>query len=325
MLNVGKNGWFRTKPIDHAPAKSIAVGLSCVVLLVVFGVVAMRSDDACMANAQLNLNLTWWTGINCFAAIVLVLLAAYVLKAIRIAWFIGLFFVPWHVIGFILFTTSQSSCITNAHAVGIASVFIFAADVLLILGALRMYLNVRFKPTNGPDAVASASAAPWKKLTMYTTLAVGLFSVVGVGIGSAYLNDSCLTPNAIGINLAQWILTISTVTFVYFLVVTFIGAMFHAHKMCCAENYCGTETERSALVDHVTTLLTAVWAVFLIVWVPLGIFLVASTQASCLTSTSSDHTSLTVGFAFSMFLPLIAIHSVDHYTERILDFASLDQ
>ena len=317
-----KHGWLKSQPFEHTRAKLAVVGLSFVVLFFVFGVAIMDSGNSCMDHAELGLNLTWWTGVNCVAAFLLVLLAVYVLKAIRIAWFIGLFFVPWHVIGFILFTTSQSSCITSVNSVGIAAVCIFVADVILIVAALGMYLSVRFKNHHSPDA--GPPTAPWKRMTAYTMLAVGVFSVVGVGIGSSYLNDSCLTPDPTGVNLAQWILTISTVTFVFFLIVTVLSVVFHLQKMCCGNNYCGSELEKMALVDHVSALLTAIWAVFLIVWVPLGIFLVVSTQASCITTTSSDHTSLTVGFVLSMFLPLIAIHSVDHHTERILDFESLD-
>lgn len=281
------------------------------VLLVLFGVSIVHSDDSCMNNAQLGLNLTWWTGINCFAAFLLVVCVAYIprFKPIFVVWAVGVFFLPWHVIGFIIFATTQSSCLSGGHAVGIAAAFIFAIDVVVILTGIGMY----FRPK--PKHHEHRSKPWWQKASFYLMLGVGVASVIGMSIGSSYMNDSCLTTDPSGINLVQWILTLSTVTFGFFCIVGVTNAISHSRQLCM--NYYQEQTgmEGVRVADTVAIAITVLWTVFLVVWVPVGIFLVASTQSSCITGSSSGHAALTAGLFFSLLLPLAAAYIVDHYTQ----------
>lgn len=305
-------------PSKNVCKTAVVIG-SLLLLLTIFGISVAKSDDVCMSNAELGINLTWWIGINNFAAFVLVIVIAYnAIDSIWIATFVGALFVPWHVIGFIIFTTTQKSCISDGHAVGVAAVFIFVLDVCLVLTGLVL----TFQPvaaSQGSTTTGSEAQKPWwKKRTIYIVAAIGVSSAIAMAIGSSYLNDSCLTSDPTGIDLAQWILTLGTVTLFFFVIVTCVALFGHGSRTTKL-SYSGFSIA-SLFSDYIVIALTAIWVVFLIVWIPLGLFLAASTQAACISSSSSGQSALTAGLFFSLLLPIAAVTTINIYTARLWTF-----
>lgn len=296
------------------------VGASLFLLLLLFSISIANSDDVCMANAQLGLNLTWWTGINNFAAFVLVLMAVYVIKPMHTVLCVAAFFVPWHVIGFIIFVTTQSGCIAHGHAVGVAAVVIFVIDVLLVLAGLAMYFRPKPRDLHGAGAGgAFEKKAWWKKTSMYIALLVGISSLIAMSIGASNLDDSCLSDDPSGIDLAQWIMALGVVTFTFFCILSVCGIAYYmstmdpnARNSVCCYNGIGKASDIAAIW------ITSAWAVFLIVWIPLGLFLAATTQAACI----PDHAALSAGLFFSLVLPVAAAYTIDNYTAFLWKFST---
>lgn len=309
---------------NDAHRKNFAFAVGLALLLLLFGIAVANSNDACMANAQLGLNLTWWTGINNFAAFVLVILMYKNTNPMMIVMYIGFLFVPWHVIGFILFATSQSSCLSPLRAVGAAAALIFVVDVLLVVTGVLMY----FRPAPHPHRadLAGATGGPqkqwWMKKTFYLGLFIGAASLVALSIGAGYMEDDCLSDDPTGIDLAQWILTLGTVTFAFFCVLAVAGITAHGHALCKENVYANGFDWIVKACNAISVLVAIVWAVFLIVWIPLGLFLAASTQAECITGSTSGQMALTAGLVFSLLLPIAAVATVDKYTTKLWNFPS---
>jgi len=294
-------------------AKMTMLGISLVVLLVLFGVSVANSSDVCMNNAQLGLNLTWWIGVNNLAAFVLVAMVTSKVNPMYIVFYVGVLFVPWHIVGFIIGVTSQITCLTGWHAVGVTAAIIFIVDVVLVLLSLAMF----FRPAPHAYDTVRATKPFWQKRAFYLALFIGVSSLIAMSLGSANLSDSCLTPNSTGINLAQWTVVIGTVTFGLFCVLAVTGTIANARTMCKQ-----TAMERGLdgcvrASDAITVIVTVLWVVFLVVWIPLGLFLAASTQAACITG---GHSAVTAGFFFSLLLPITAVITIDAYTKQMWAF-----
>jgi hypothetical protein len=300
-----------TKKWDASHMKMTVLCVALLVLLLLFGISASKSNDVCMDNAQLGLNLTWWIGINNFAAFVLVAMAVSEVSPVYIGFFIGVLFVPWHIVGFIIGVTSQISCITGFHAVGVTATLIFVIDVLLVLATLAMFIRLQPHAHDSQEGMKPF----WMKSAFYMVLVIGLAGLVAMSLGSANMNDSCLRPDATNIDLAEWIVVTGTFTFGLFCILAVAGAISNARTMCM-------ETSTSRGLDKcakgsnaVAVVVAALWLVFLIVWIPLGIFLAASTQATCIVD---GHTALAAGFFTSLLLPIVAVVTINIYTKQIL-------
>jgi hypothetical protein len=292
---------------------------SLFVLLLLFGISVRNSDDTCMAGAELGIDLTWWIGVNNFAAFLVVILAAYVGNKLLVAALVGMFFVPWHVIGFVLFTTTQKTCVTDTHAVGVVAVLIFVIDVCIVLLSVWMYFQPR--PVESFDLTPNSSDKPWwKKQTLYLVFGVGITGVIIMSIGSSYMNDSCLTQDPTGINLAHWIVTMGTVTVAFVFIVALVSALARASRYCY-KRYDGPTLARKT-GDQAVVGVTSVWIVFLVVWVPLGFFIASSTQAGCISSSSSGQSALSAAFFLGLLLPAAALAIMNLYTSKVFTFTS---
>lgn len=284
------------------------------VLVLLFGISVANSGDDCMDNAQLGLNLTWWIGINNFAAFVVVAMAVGKVGPMYIAFFIGFLFVPWHIIGFIIGVTSQVSCVTGYHAVGVTAAIIFVIDVVLVLATLLMFI----RPQLHDNDMQRDMQPMWRKSAFHVVFLIGVAGIVAMSMGSAHMKDSCLRYDATGVDLAEWIVIAGTVTLGLFVILAVAGAIANGRTLCKE-----TTAERgldkcSKGCNAVAVVAAALWIVFLVVWIPLGIFLAASTQAACITE--SGHTELAAGFFTSMLLPIAAVVTINVYTKKMVDF-----
>jgi hypothetical protein len=283
------------------------------VLILLFGISAANSGDDCMDNAQLGLNLTWWIGINNFAAFVLVAMAVGQVGPMYIAFFIGVLFVPWHIIGFIIGVTSQSSCVTGWHAVGVTAAIIFVIDVVLVVATLLMFLRPQLHDNNTPREMKPM----WMKSSFYVVFLIGAAGLVAMSLGSAHMKDSCLRSDATGVDLAEWIVIAGTVTLGLFVILAVTGAIANGRALCHETSVSRGLDECARGCNAAAAIAAALWLVFLVVWIPLGIFLAASTQAACITD--SGHMELAAGFFTSMLLPIAAVVTINIYTKQLMD------